>query len=187
MENHKKLILITGELAAGKSTLAGQLTARYGIPSFTKDRFKELLCDGVGYSNREENLKLSFLTFDLMFHIFECCAEAEKPLILESNFRQNELDRLEKAAAGYGYETLTVFLTGDLHVLHGRYLARTASGTRHPAHLTQDLSRFEDFEAISCAKNPRRLFGKIVSIDTTARDASFDFSGDERIRAFLEQ
>ena len=183
----KKLILVVGELAAGKSTLAQQLTERYGIPSFTKDRFKELLCEGVGFSNRAENLKLSFLTFELMFHIFECCAAAGKPLILESNFRQNELDRLEKAVSMYGYETLTVSLTGDLRVLHERYLERIASGTRHMAHQTQDLTRFEDFEAISYEKNPRCLFGKVVSIDTTAENAPFDFSGDEEIRAFLEE
>ena len=182
----KKLIVIVGELAAGKSTLAGQLTERYGIPSFTKDRFKEILCDGVGFSNRAENLKLSFVTFEVMFQIFENCAKAGKPLILESNFRQNELDRLEKAAEEYGYETLTVSLTGDLHVLQERYLARISSGTRHTAHQAQDLSRFEDFEAISYAKNPRRLFGKVVSIDTTQQDGSFDFSADERIGEFLK-
>lgn len=185
MTNNKKLILIVGELAAGKSTLAHRMTERYGIPSFTKDRFKELLCEQIGFSNRQENLKLSFLTFELMFHIFECCAKAGRPLILESNFRQNELDRLEEATAEFGYETLTVFLTGDLRVLHRRYLERIASGTRHTAHQTQDLTRFEDFEAISCEKNPRRLFGKVISIDTTAEDAPFDFSGDEGIRAFL--
>ena len=90
----RKLILIVGELAAGKSTLANHLAARYGIPAFTKDRIKELLCDGIGFQNREENLKLSFVTFDLLFHVFECFAAVGAPLILESNFRQNELDRL---------------------------------------------------------------------------------------------
>ncbi|MBR0081897.1 MAG: AAA family ATPase [Clostridia bacterium] len=184
MQN-RKLILIVGELAAGKSTLANHIAARYGVPAFTKDRIKELLCDGVGFRNRAENLKLSFLTFELLFHIFECCSAAGEPLVLESNFRQNELDRLEVAAANAGYDVLTLSLTGDLHVLHRRFLARIASGTRHAAHQTQDLSRFEDFSAISYAENPRRLFGTVVTIDTTAPDAPFDLSDDARIRAFL--
>ena len=185
MQN-RKLIVIVGELAAGKSTLAGHIAARYAVPAFTKDRIKELLCDGVGFHNRAENLKLSFLTFELLFHIFERFAEAGQPLVLESNFRQNELDRLEKAAKQYGYSVLTLTLSGDLHVLHERFLARIASGTRHPAHQAQDLSRFEDFAAISFANNPRRLFGTVVSIDTTAPNAPFDLSDDERIRGFLQ-
>jgi len=182
-----KLMLIVGELAAGKSTLAHQICARYHVPAYTKDRFKELLCDRIGFANREENLKLSFLTFDLLYHIFECAAAAGQPLILESNFRQNELDRLEAAAAAAGYDVLTLFLTGDLHTLHRRFLDRVASGTRHPAHLTQNLEEFKDFEAISCSKNPRRLFGTVVTLDTTAADAPSDFSVDERIRRFWEE
>ena len=182
----RKLILIGGELAAGKSTLANHLAARYGIPAFTKDRIKELLCDGIGFQNREENLKLSFVTFDLLFHVFECFAAVGAPLILESNFRQNELDRLKESANAYGYETLTLSLTGELHVLHERYLARIASGTRHAAHRAQDLSRFSDFEAISFSKNPCALFGTVVTIDTTAPNTPFDCSNDERIRAWIE-
>ena len=182
----RKLIIIVGELAAGKTTLAGHLSARYGVPAFTKDRFKELLCERVAYHNREENLNLSFLTFDILLHIFECCAATGQSLILESNFRQNELDRLEAAVIEAGYAVLTVFLTGDLHILHERYLARIASGHRHAAHLTQNLDRFEDFAAISCKQNPRRLFGQIVTIDTTAPGAPLDFSADTRIRTFCE-
>ncbi len=181
-----KLMLIVGELAAGKSTLAHQICARYHVPAYTKDRFKELLCERVGFSNREENLKLSFLTFDLLYHIFECAVASGQSLILESNFRQNELDRLESAAADAGYEVMTLFLTGDLHILHRRYLDRIASGTRHFAHLTQNLSDYSDFEAISCAKNPRRLFGTVVTLDTTAPDAPVDCSTDERIQRFWE-
>lgn len=181
----QKLILIMGELAAGKSTLAGQIAARYKIPAFTKDSIKELLCDHIGYTNREENLKLSFLTFDILFRLFESFSEAGRSLILESNFRQNELDRLKAAAEKAGYETLTIFLTGDLHELHRRYLQRASSGGRHPAHLTQNLERFEDFAAVSQNTVPKNLFGQVITIDTTLPDSPPDFSADERIRTFL--
>ena len=182
----RTLIIITGELAAGKTTLAHRLSARYGIPAFTKDRFKELLCERIVCHNRQENLNLSFLTFDILLQIFSCCAATGHSLLLESNYRQPELDRLEAAAKAANYDVLTIALTGDLHVLHERYLARVASGTRHFAHLTQNLDRFEDFEAISCRKNPRRLFGQVIEIDTTAPDAPEDISFDARIRAFCE-
>lgn len=181
----KKLILIVGELAAGKSTLAQQIAARYGVLAVTKDRLKELLCDTFGYETRLENLKLSFASFDLMLHLFYRSAEAQTPLVLESNFRQSELDRLKTAADQCGYETLTLSLGGDLHVLHQRFLDRIASGTRHTAHLAQDLTAFEDFKAISFSENPRTLFGTILALDTTKEGAPKDYSSDARIRAFL--
>ncbi|MBQ6426781.1 MAG: AAA family ATPase [Clostridia bacterium] len=181
----KKLILIMGELAAGKTTLAGQISTRYSLPAFSKDRIKELLCDRLGYANREENLKLSNLSFDILLELFESFAKAGRSLILESNFRQNELDRMKAAAEKSGYDTLTVFLTGDLHELHRRYLERASSGTRHAGHLAQNLDRYEDFAAVSSANTPKNLFGQVIMIDTTLPDMPADLSGDERIRTFL--
>lgn len=181
----RKLILILGELAAGKTTLAEHISARYRIPAFTKDRIKELLCTKIGYANREENLNLSFLSFDILFHIFEGFAVSGQDLVLESNFRQHELDQLETAVKAAGYETLTILLTGDLDTLYRRYQERAVSGSRHAAHLSQDLSRFEDYASVSFAKNPRSPFGTVISIDTTLPDAPFDLSEDERIRSFL--
>ncbi len=181
----RKLILITGELAAGKSTLARAIAVRYRIPAFTKDRIKELLCERLGFCDRTENLKLSFLTFDLLLEIFSVFAASGQPLVLESNFRQNELDRLETVVRAAGYETLTISLTGDLNKLYERYHARAASGTRHPAHLSQDLSDFSNFSAVSCAQNPRRLFGTVLTFDTTAEGTPADLSRNPQIAAFL--
>ncbi|MBR3179674.1 MAG: AAA family ATPase [Clostridia bacterium] len=177
----QKLILITGDLAAGKSTLAEHISKRYQIPTFTKDKIKELLCDRIGFSNREENLNLSYLSFDLLYHIFECFADTGSSVVLESNFRQNELDRLKTAAEQTGYEIVTIFLTGDLHILHQRYLNRASSGTRHPAHLSQNLDSIDDFIAVSKANVPKFLYGTIIPINTTLPDSPFDLSCDERI------
>ena len=181
----KKLILITGELAAGKSTLAGQISTRYNIPSFTKDRIKELLCDRLGYATREENLRLSYLSFDIILEVFESFARSGRSLVIESNFRQAELDRMKAAVEKSGYDTLTVFLTGDLHELHRRYAERASSGCRHPAHLALNLDRYEDFAAVSSANVPKNLFGQVIIIDTTFPDTPSDLSDDERIRTFL--
>ncbi len=181
----QKLILITGDLAAGKSTLAEHISKRYRIPTFTKDRIKELLCDRFGFSNREENLNLSYLSFDLLYHIFECFANTGSSLVLESNFRQSELDRLKTAAEQTGYEIVTIFLTGDLHILHQRYLNRASSGTRHPAHLSQNLDSVDDFITVSKANVPKFLYGTIIPIDTTLPGKPFDLSGDERIVSVL--
>ncbi|MDE7206241.1 MAG: deoxynucleoside kinase, partial [Lachnospiraceae bacterium] len=55
----KKLLLITGDIAAGKSTFSKILSERYGVAVFQKDTVKEILGDHIGFHNREENKALS--------------------------------------------------------------------------------------------------------------------------------
>lgn len=66
-----KLVLIMGDLAAGKSIFSKILSKRYNINVFNKDSVKEVLGDTVGFSNREENKKLSKAAMELMIHILE--------------------------------------------------------------------------------------------------------------------
>lgn len=89
----KKLLLVTGDLAAGKSTFADVLSKRYNTNVFSKDTIKEVLGDTIGFLNREENLKLSKATMELMIFFFSESVKLQKDLILESNFHTSELDR----------------------------------------------------------------------------------------------
>ncbi len=52
-----------GHLASLKSTIAKRLSNELNILCFCKDDVKEVLGDTIGFSNREENLKLSKATF----------------------------------------------------------------------------------------------------------------------------
>ena len=135
----KKLLLITGDIATGKSTFANILSKRYHTNMFFKDSIKEVLGDTIGFSNREENKKLSFASMELMFFIFSEFASLEKDLILESNFHKSELERLHKIAEDNGYDVLTIALFGAVEVLHERYLNRMTNENRHPVHLSLSL------------------------------------------------
>ena len=55
----KKLLLITGDLATGKSTFSNILSQRYKVNVFFKDSIKEVLGDTIGFTDRAENKKLS--------------------------------------------------------------------------------------------------------------------------------
>jgi dephospho-CoA kinase len=66
----RKLLLIMGDLATGKSTFANLLSQRFKTVLFCKDPIKETMGDTFGFSNRAENLKLSYATADLMYLIF---------------------------------------------------------------------------------------------------------------------
>ena len=82
----KKLLLVTGDLATGKSTFANILSHRYDTNVFSKDSIKEVLGDTIGFTNREENLKLSKATMELMAFLFSEFGKLNKDLILEANF-----------------------------------------------------------------------------------------------------
>ena len=78
-----KLLLLTGDLATGKSAFSAILSKRYDVNVFKKDSIKEVLGDTIGFTNREENLKLSAVTLELMLFLF---SEFTKTLFWSQTF-----------------------------------------------------------------------------------------------------
>ncbi len=107
-----RLLLITGDLAAGKSTFAEILSKRYRLNAFCKDTIKEVLGDTIGFSDRAENLKLSDAVMGLMQFLFSQFAKIDEDLILEANFHERELEKLHQTALENHYEVLTLVLRG---------------------------------------------------------------------------
>ena len=143
----RKLIIITGELASGKSTLAASLSEELQIPFLTKDSLKEIACDAIGYSSREENRKLSISAVNSMIYVFEQSAKVGQDMILEANFRSDEILRIKEVCDEYSYSVVLLSLTGDISLLYQRFLDRLA--TRHRAHtslnLDNSLERFASY------------------------------------------
>lgn len=181
----KKLLLVTGDLAAGKSTFADVLSKRYNTNVFSKDTIKEVLGDTIGFLNREENLKLSKATMELMIFFFSESVKLQKDLILESNFHTSELDRLQRKALENGYEVLTLVIRGDVDLMYKRYINRMQNEKRHPVHLSTTLDVFEDFK-----KSAERSRGEIIPgnvYNISANDFSYqtDQAILERIDRFM--
>lgn len=172
----KHLILIFGDLASGKSTYADILSKRYKITALKKDDIKEILADTVGFETREENLKLSFATFEIMLHAFKRAIMAEEDLILESNLREAELLRLESLAKESGYKILSIHLTADTEILYKRFKKRIESG-RHRAHLISDLMDYLGFCSYVTEQRNKSAPGQLIRINAN----SFDYQTDERI------
>lgn len=177
-----KLLLITGDLATGKSTFAGQLSQRHGISVFYKDRFKETLGETIGFSNREENLKLSMASAALMRMIFEEFCKLDKNLILESNFRQAELEVLHKMAQAHGYQVLTVVLRADVQRLHSRFLHRLHHENRHPVHASGGFEEFDNFSAYVLGQRQLQIPGEWIAVNAD----DFSYQQDAQLLARLD-
>ena len=141
----KKLILITGDLATGKSTLAKKLSQSLNILHFTKDVLKEVLSDVIGFSNRQENKKLSIASVDIMKHIFSQYAFLKQDLILEANFHKEEIEILQNLANQHGYKVIILYLQGEADYLFERFTNRIKNENRHPTHCTSDITSKENF------------------------------------------
>lgn len=161
----QKIILIGGMLATGKTTLAKSLYEKLKLPYFYKDILKEKLGEAIGFSNREENLKLSKGAFLMLYSISEQLVANHSSFILESNFRQNELDDLEKLFLKNNYEIISIKLSGDIDVLYQRYLHRFECENRNPVHA--NFSSYEEFKEYQINVNQVNYPGKVIELDAT--------------------
>lgn len=177
----KKLILIFGDLASGKSTFATTLSNKYGIPLFTKDILKEILADTIGFSDRKENLRLSHASFVLMEQIVRSLSVGNGDLILESNFREGELCELMELSAQMSYDVLPICLYADEEILYKRFMERISKG-RHRAHITADLTDHDSF--CKYIKNQRHNSLPENTLKISANDFSYQF--DEKIQNVIE-
>ena len=181
-----KLLLVMGDLAAGKSTFAKLLSKRYDVNMFGKDTIKEVLGDTIGFADREENLKLSKATMELMMFLFAEFAKLNKPLILESNFHTGELERLHKMAWEQGYEVLTLVLRGNVDTLHQRYLHRMQNEKRHPVHLSTTLDVYEDFKGYIEWTRKEAIVGEWLEINADDFSYQTDYEVLRKIDVFME-
>lgn len=182
----KKLILITGDLATGKSTFAGILSEKYGITVMYKDKIKEVLGDTVGFTNREENLRLSLATMELMIYGFGELARLGKDAILEANFKEGEMERLHRIARENGYSVLTLKMSADIDIIYKRFMNRIENENRHPVH----ISGFDSYDSLKYyveKGREQRTFGQVIEV--WADDFSYQKDDDllRKIEDFLNE
>lgn len=166
-----------GDLATGKSTFSEILSKRYHICSFNKDCIKEVLGDTIGFKNREENLKLSFATIQLMNFIFLEFAKHNLDLILESNFHQYEIEALKNLAEENEYSLLILRFEANVETLYKRYLNRMHHENRHPVHLSTTLDIYDDFKACIERGRQETITGNILNINAD----DFSYQTDESL------
>lgn len=177
----KKLLLITGDLATGKSRFAGILSGRYDAVVMYKDKIKEVLGDTIGFKNREENLKLSKATMELMTYGFSELTALGKDAILEANFKEQEMAKLHEIAGNEGYEVLTLVLRADMEIIYKRFVGRIEKGNRHPVH----ISGFEGYDSLEYyieKGRKERTFGNILNINAN----DFSYQTDEQILSQID-
>lgn len=143
------VILVTGIPASGKSVLAERLSADLGLPWFSKDRIKEELFDIIGFTSRQEKVKLGIASAGILYYLAEQMMQCHKSFILENNFEASSKPELVRMLERYGYRALTLRLTGDYARIYERFVQRENSPQRHPGHVTNSRYSKEEGAASS--------------------------------------
>lgn len=148
----------------------------------SKDRFKEILFDSVGFHCREEKVALGVASMDIMYYFTESLMSTNKPVILESNFENISKPKLQQLIEKYHYAPVTVLLDGDIKTIYNRFIQRDNSPTRHRGHVVNTeypesanlgaippQIKFEDFQKAFEERGTRNfsIGGKVITIDTT--------------------
>lgn len=130
----RRLVLVSGPPAAGKTTLAVALAAELGIALLAKDRIKETLHDALGFdADLAWSRRLGAATMELLWAL-----AADAPAaVLEANFWSDHPMNGERVRA-LGARTVEVHCSCSIEECQRRYAARAAS--RHSVHvLDRDL------------------------------------------------
>lgn len=182
----RKLILVNGDLATGKSHFAIILQNRFGFPLYTKDDFKERFATAFPYSTYEESHFLSNLAMEGLIERFKEIAPSGGDLILEANFRENYLKVFDALAKEYRYDILDINLVGTPEILFGRYMNRIVNENRHPVHLANRLDDLEKFTEYTLARRDEKLYGKVITVNADDLSYQQDKKLLEQIEEFLK-
>ena len=170
---NRKIIIIEGYLASGKSTFALRLSRSLHVPYLIKDTFKMALCRSVSVANRAESSAFSAVTFDGMLYVAERMLETGSPIILEGNFVPAGVKKVDEARAikdlidAYEYAALDFKFTGDTRVLHRRFLEREKTAERGEVNKIGEDVPYDTFRQWCRNLDGFDAGGEIVGVDTT--------------------
>lgn len=189
---NKKIIIIAGYLASGKSTFALQLSKTLNVPYLIKDTFKTALCQNISIDNRNESSLFSTVTFDAMMYVTERFFETGSPIIIEGNFvpggvkKVNEAGVIKQLIDRYDYTPLTFNFIGDTYILYKRFVDREKTEERGQANKIGSHVPYETFDQWCHNFDDFHAGGTIIQIDTTDF-ARIDFNTHiESARRFMD-
>lgn len=170
---NRKIIIISGYLASGKSTFARQLSGAVQVPYLIKDTFKSAICTSIPIGNRAESSRYSAVTFDAMMYVTERLLETGYPIIIEGNFmpagvkKTDEAGMIRRLIDHYDYSPLTYKFMGDTPVLYERFLEREKSPERGQANLMFNELSYRDFDMYCHNLDSFSVGGDMINLDTT--------------------
>lgn len=179
------VLLVTGPPGSGKTTLAGSLAPRLGVPVICKDDLKEILFETLGWGDREHSRALSDAAYGVMFHLARAHVASGRSLILEANFRPEAALSLEGIRREREFRPIQIRCVAERSILVERLTGRALERSRHPGHADSGL--LDDLDNLLSTGVVLELGGPVLEVDTTNPEGSDPDSVAERVRTLLSQ
>lgn len=162
------LIVITGHSATGKTTLGRKIAKELNIPFLSKDDFKEILFDTIGFKDREWSQKIGKASYEILYNVLEENLKSNNSVVIESNFEPRYANiKLNKLKEKYKFIPFQIRCFADREILYERFVNRINSGERHLGH-SNNTNIGELKHYIKDGKiEALYIGGKLYDIDTT--------------------
>jgi predicted kinase len=155
---NRRVVVVSGSPAAGKTTLSRPLAAALDLPLLGKDVIKERLYDSLGPLDSDavvSGRRFGGIAMELLWRIAAECPA----VVLETNFLADDRERILALSTS----PVEVHCACPPEVALARYAERTTRPDLHPVHRGRTLS-VTDLEQY---RGPIGA-GAVITVDTTA-------------------
>lgn len=156
------LVVVTGMPAAGKSTLAAELSRTLALPLIERDRIKEQLYETLGAGDSEWSSRLGGAAFALLFDHAAALLEAGRSAIVEANFFRGGAE--PEFAALPAHRVVQIHCSAPLELLVERYTSRR----RHHGHHDDEKVHLLRERFDRGTHEPLDLAGDLIRVDTSS-------------------
>jgi len=136
MNLSKKLILVSGTAASGKSTFANWLSVKLSVPLVCYDNIKRKVME----------LGKGDISYEMMMLNIEEIMKSSSPLIADYFFVEMQRAEIEPLVARYQFKVIQVHLDADSEITYQRFVERNArdEGEKAIRQADLDIKRFTE-------------------------------------------
>jgi predicted kinase len=165
---NKKLIIISGYPAAGKTTFSFELSKKLNIPFFNLDFIKSEIGKIIKIKSWEDSVRVGKSAFLVLMYILENLMKTNNPVIIENSFIKDHEEVLKYLLEKYEYKLLTYKFICNLKVLHKRFIEREYSSERDIGNKIFGFwDHYQKFECEIKAFIDFNVGDNIIEIDTS--------------------